>query len=239
VIVVIIKVKKGEQELIIEPEERKIISAADEKIKRLSSDDKELIESIINNKLNHCDLTHPNPFLPTSIGKSLEIILGPSAATVLLHIIINPIHIKITLDKLKEEGLLTENTIKFIFELAAKYGDALHTLMLNVERPHDWIRLTSNPVILENIPKLQSKIWRADGEVFQFTSTLEDTIIFAEHFIRKISETINSTDKERVLDLDKAWLDELEKSATELKELYESVKSEIEKIEHSETKTTN
>lgn len=226
-----IKIKKEEQEVIIEPEDRTIISSADEKLNKLTQDDKELIESIIERNLNYCNLTNPNPFLPSSISKSLETVLNhQAAANFLLEIISNPKHIKIIIEKLKKEGLIGENASKFIFKLSSKYGEPLRTLILNIERPHDWIGIVSEPFISGTTPKLRSRIWRADGEMFQFTSTLEDGIIFTLHIVKNISDTINRTDKERILDLDKYWIDELEKNAGELKKLYESVKSDIEKI---------
>lgn len=231
-----VKVKKSE--VIIDPEDREIISAADEKLKDLSSDEKEHINSIIENNLSHCNVIHPNPNVPTSIGKALEILLNSSAAVLLLNVISNPKHIKVTLDKLKEESLISENSSEFILELTAKYGEALHTLLLNIERPYDWARLNSDPLISGGILKLQSKIWRNDAEVFQFTSSLEDAVIIADHFVRKTLDAINATDKERILDLDKDRLDELEKRVAELKQLYESVKLEIEKVERKEELTT-
>lgn len=223
--------KKEKPEIIIDPEDRDIISAADEKLNKLTPAEKELVESIIEKNLNYSDITNPNPQLPTSIGKALENLLSPQAATVLLSIIINPQHIDITLNELKAEELISENTSNFILELTAKYGEAMHTLMLNIERPHDWIRLKSDVLIADNILKLNSKMWRADGEVFQFTSSLQDIFTLVDHFMRRTLETIETIDKERVLELDETMINKLEKHVVELKELHESVKREIEIIE--------
>ncbi len=228
-----VKVKKGETEVIIDPEDRDIISAANKILEDLNDDKKELIESIIEQNLLHFDVTNPNPEIPTSIGKSFEILLSPQAATVLINLISNPKHIKITLDKLKSEDLIGETASEFIVELTAKYGVALHTLLLNIERSNEWIRINSGGVISESMLKLQSKIWRADGEVFQFTSSIEDSIILVEHILRRTLELIKTVDKERILELDNARILELEKRVAEIKELHESVKKEIDEIEHS------
>ena len=234
-----IKVKEEETEFIIYPEDRDAISVANKDLEGLTDDKKELVKSIIAHNLSYCDVTHPHPHLLSSIGKSLEILLSPHAAVVLLNIISNPQHIKSTLDKLEDEELISEKTSKFILELSAKYGVALNTILFNVNRPNDWIRITSDALIADDSIKLHSKIWRGDGEVFQFNALLVDSVILAEHFIRRTIEIIKTVDKEKVLDLNETQIDRLEKQVAELKELYKSVKSEIEKLERPEETTPN
>lgn len=234
-----VKVKKDEEEILIDPEDRDIINAAEGKLSRLNQHEKNLIESILEHNILYCDVNRPHPQFPLSIGKAFETVLNPQTAAFLLNIIINPQHIKITLDELKNEDLISENTSKFIFELAAKYGEALHTVMLNLERPQDWNRLNSDVLISGSIIKLQSKIFRADGEVFQFTSSIEDIITFIEHFMRRTLETIKTIDKEKILELDEDRIDSIKKQIDEMKEFHESVKLEIEGFEKNTETLTN
>jgi len=234
-----IKEKGEETEFIIYPEDRDKISAANKDLEGLTDDKKELVKSIIAHNLSYCDVTHPHLHLLSSIGKSLEILLSPRAAVVLLKLISNPQHIKSTLDKLEDEELISKKTSKFILELAAKYGAALNTVLFNINRSNDWIRITSDALIADDSIKLHSKIWRGDGEVFQFNAILSDSVILAEHFIHRTLEIIKMIDKEKVLGLDEARIDKLEKQVAELKELYDSVKSEIEKLERPEETTPN
>lgn len=229
-----VKVKKEEEQIIFDSEERSIITAAEENFRRLSQHEKILIESILENNIKYCDINNPNPQFPSLIGKAFETALNPQAAAFLLNLIINPQHIKINLDDLTKEGLISENTSKFISELAAKYGESLHTIMINLERPHDWIRLQSDVLISGTIIKLQSKIFRADGDVFQFTSNLEDSITFIEHFMRRTLETIKTMDKEKILELDEVKIDSIEKQIDDFKIFHQSVKQEIEEFEHTE-----
>ena len=231
-----IKIKEDESEFIIDPEDRDLIITANKELEHLDDDKKELIKSIIEHNLSHCDTTRPNPNLPTSISKSIGTLLCPESTVFLFNLMSNPDHIKVTLDKLKVEHLIGENASKFILNLTVKYGADLHNILLTIERPHDWLRIVSNALITDDT-KLHSKIWRMDGEIFQFNVPLRDSVILAEHFVRRTLEIITLIDKERVLELDEDHIDKLEKRVTELRELYESVKSEIEKIEHPEENT--
>ncbi len=135
--------------------------------------------------------------------------------------------------------MISENTSEFIFELAAKYGGSLHTVMLNIERPQEWNRLNSDVLISGSFIKLQSKIFRSDGEVFQFTSSIENMITFIEHFMRRTLETIKTIDKEKILELDEDKIDSIKKQIDEMKEFHESVKLEIEDFEKNEETLTN
>jgi hypothetical protein len=227
-----IHVKKEESEVIIDPEDREIISATNKQLESLKNDEIELIESIIELNLSQCDMTHPDPNILKSIGTGLGFILNPHYAVVLLNLISNPDHIKITADKLISESLIGENTYNSILNLSAKYGNKLHTILLNIERPDDWLRITSHVLITDDL-KLHSKLWRMDGEVFQFNVPINDSIVLAEHFIRKTLEAIRLIDKERILEFNEDQIDKLEKQINEFKELYESVKSDIEEIEHT------
>lgn len=228
-----VKVKNEEEEFLIDPEDRDIIRTAEEKLHRLAQHDKELIESIFEHNIAFCDANHPNPLIPSSIGRSLETILNSQAATFLLTVMVNPQHIRITLDGLIKEKLISENTSQFILELTVKYGDALHTIILNTERPHDWIRLSSDVLISNGIIKLQSQIFRADGEVFKFTSKPEEIITFVEHFMRRTLETIKTMDKEMILELDETRIDSIQKQIDDLKDFHKSVKQEVEEFEQN------
>ena len=123
--------------------------------------------------------------------------------------------------------------------MAAKYGGSLHTVMLNIERPQEWNRLNSDVLISGSFIKLQSKIFRSDGEVFQFTSSIENMITFIEHFMRRTLETIKTIDKEKILELDEDKIDSIKKQIDEMKEFHESVKLEIEDFEKNEETLTN
>ena len=225
-----IDTKEEGPEVIIDPEDREIISAASKQFESLKNNEIELIESIIELNLSHCDMTHPDPNILKSIGTGLEIILNPQYAVVLLNLISNPTHVKITAEKLISESLIGEKTYNHILNLSAKYGNKLHTILLNIERPNDWLRITSHTLIADDL-KLHSKLWRMDGEIFQFNVPINDSIILAEHFIRKTLEAIRLIDKERILEFNEDQIYKLEKQVNELKEFYESVKSEIEEIE--------
>ena len=78
------KVKK-EEEILIDPEDRDLISTAEEKLSRLNQSEKDLIKSILEHNIQYCDLNRPHPQFPSSIGKAFETVLNPQAATFLLN----------------------------------------------------------------------------------------------------------------------------------------------------------
>ena len=234
-----VKGKKGEQEVIIDPEDRELISAADENLKSLSNDEIELIESILEPSKYHFDISNVNPNLLTSIGNNLHHVISPQAAVVLLNFISNSEHINIVLNRLKEEDLISEKSSKLILRLSAKYGVSYSTLLLNIERPKNWTRINSNVFFAGDIMKLQSKIWRVDGEVFEFDAQFDDSITLAGHFIRKTLEMVKKFDKEKILELNESQISDLEKQIVELKELHISVKSDIDKIEGTKEASTD
>lgn len=229
-------IKGKEKEVIIDPEERDIIIAANKELDKLDSKKMEFIESTLDHKISNCDLYKPDSNFPTTLGTSLGIILSPESTTLLLNLIPNPNTLKLTISKMKEEKLISDKTSEFISQLTMKYGTDLNSILLNLERPYDWQRISSQTLV-GNHPKIQSRIWRTDGEVFDFNVLLTDSVIITEHIIRKTLDAIELIDKEIILDFDEGKIEELEKRVSELKELRKSVEFEIEKIEETASKT--
>lgn len=220
----IIKFNKDQeiQEIEMNDIEREMMRVADDMLRNLEYNKKELMKSIIENNLINLEKGRPDPNLLIIIGKNIASLTNSQTVNFLFLIASNPLHATTILDKLEKDHIISEDTSKFVFEIAAKYGIFLNTLSIRIERPYDWIRIESNVLIINNsILKLRSEIRRADGSILQFTSSLDGVITITGHFIHKINDMINIADKKELSMLDKNRFDVLAEMVTESKELYD------------------
>ncbi|MDO9096847.1 MAG: hypothetical protein Q7U60_01815, partial [Candidatus Methanoperedens sp.] len=234
VIILDIKTINGKSEVIIGPEDREFITNVNERLKRLTRDEKELIKSIIEKNLRYCETNRSTPYITYAIYSGLADILDSNAANFISNCLINHHHNKTIFDTLIKEGLISEITSKFILELGAEYGGALLSIKTSIDDPYEWGGMGSDILVSENVIKLQSRIYLTGGEVLRFTSEVKHVPIFSMHFIDNALNAVKKIDKEKILEFNEIELDDLEKKVAELKELYRTVKSEIEKTEPKE-----
>lgn len=225
-----------EKENIIEIEEKEIIIEANNELNKLNHKDKEFIDSVLAHKINNCDISNPDIEFPTQIGTTISTFLSENTTTFLLNLISNPNNIKTTLYNLKEEKLISNQTADFVLKLTVKYGTDFTTVLRKIERPHNWLSISSETLI-GDVPRLQSNICRIDGTCFNFDLLLTDSVVITEHIIRKTLTAIDQIGDDVILNFDEDKINELEKRVRELKELYESIKPKIDSQEQTEETT--
>lgn len=229
-----IKVTGDTKEIIIDQSEKVIIKKADDELKHLNGEDKALIEDILSYNHMNRDFSKSNPQLNQQIARSLEVVLTSESTLFILNTIPNTAHINTVIQQLKSEGLIHDNTANLLKVLSAKYGIILQDYIAITKNPKQWNRISSDTKI-SGTALLASKVWRIDGSNFEFDTLLKDGITLANHFVRRTYETIEFVDKELILELDMGTLDELQDEISKLKELRESVESEIVKLDDPTT----
>jgi hypothetical protein len=224
------RIKRNEEDLevFVEPEERDSIQIANKNLKDLIAGHKEInIESIIKSNLA-LENYKLNRDIINSIGASLGAYIGSETAAFLLNILVNPIGTKILLNKLKEEGLIAINVSDLILELSAKYAAKINAIFLANEFPNDWVRINSSELIDANGLKLQSRICKRNGDVFEFNMPIKDSALFADHFIRRSLDILRRIDKEAILDIDINGIETLRVHIEELLTLAKEVRADVE-----------
>lgn len=221
-------------EVTIEPDDREFMAVAEERLKKLTRDEKELIKSIIEKNLQFCEATSSTKYVTSNIRTGLKVIIGSEATNLLFSILINPGFVKTVLDTLIKEGILSESSSKFISELSAEYGGIIHSMVRTLDKPDEWNGLNSNVLISDDDLGLQIEIYRRDGEILRFTSNVEESVPLSMFFIDNALNAVKKIDKEKILKFNETELDDLQKKIAELKEFYGTVKSEIEKTEQKE-----
>ena len=223
-----IKREGDKVEVLIDPEERESIRIANKNLKDLVREHREqIIGSIIEFNLVSANYKLKQDIMD-SIGASLGALIGSETAVFLLNILVNPNTAKIILNKLKEDDLIAINVSTFILELSAKYAATINANFFANEFPNDWLKIISSELIDANGMKLQSRICKRNGEVFEFNLPIKDSAIFADHFIRRSLETLRRIDKEAVLNIDTDGIETLKGHVDELLTLAEEVKTNVE-----------
>ncbi|OPX80444.1 MAG: hypothetical protein A4E45_00064 [Methanosaeta sp. PtaB.Bin039] len=218
------KINEGNAEIMLDSNEREILRNVDKELASINIRD--LDEIIWKNIYGGNEKSKYHIYY--NIGISLNVMLSSNATNYLLFIITLPQVVEILSNKLKEEGIFSEKSVKLFLELSAKYGAKLISIKESILKPKDWIRIDSNLLISQEVIKLHSIMWRFDGTSIEFDAPLDSIVILVDHFIKKTLAAIKRLNKESVLEIDPMQIEMLEKDVQELKELRASIESEIE-----------
>lgn len=231
-----IKNKDNKKEFVVDPDDRDLISTANEELNNLDNSKKELVESILELKLsNSVCLCGPDPLLRPSLGSSLKTVLSPKTTAFLLTMIQNHRNINVALDKLDKEKLITKNTSEFVLNLSAKYGSILEDLIRTIDDPHHWAALNISPLVdsKESID-LNVEIIRMDRQTQIFNIDLSESVLISRLFLEKAVDIIELIDKELAMSFLQKDIEKLEELTNKIKDLRKSVELSIKDTEQSE-----
>jgi hypothetical protein len=225
--VVQVRVLDGKKEFFLDPDEEDLFRKADQEIKEFNAEKKQLIEDIFSNNILKTNFSDCNESTKVQIAKSLEILMSQEATVFILNTIHNVDHVKEIVAFLELENIVHKETANYLKVLSSKYGSFLENLMKIADNPYEWTRIQSYGKISDTT-LLSSLLWRRDGKYFEFDVSLQAGITLANHFTRRIYDTIEAVDKELILELDMNEVDQLEQKIMKLKELYDSMESILE-----------
>jgi hypothetical protein len=224
------KREDGNEEIIIDSEEREQFNALNKALK-YDFDEKCLLIKEVFDSVLYISNTKDIKSMFSKFG-GLLIYLDDEAMKGLISLILqNPLKINIILNKLEKDGIFAHNMCNFVKILTAKYGPYIRCIYEISEIPKNLNHLQTKVILDKGITRLLLNIQRNDGESLEFDLSFDKSIGLAKHLIRKTLEAIKRTDKEEILTLDKDQIRELEESISELIELRNSIESKVESAE--------
>jgi len=228
------KVKKTENdiELIMKPGERDKIDIINKKIESQTSVDIELVNKIFENLIYSNSPEKPTVVAEGLLG-SLKLILGIPTSEFLINVILNFSDSDQVLEKLKQDHLISQKSFNFFREISVKYGYSIKRIYERTELRDHWININTNTIIIHKSPMLRTEIMLGNGNLLTFNSDLNDSIIFAEHFLESMISTINEVDKELIMDINEKNIEKLSEKIDELKKKRQETQQKIKKIENS------
>jgi hypothetical protein len=208
------------------PEEREMLAELGATLDKLSDSEKKNIDSVLAFNLGSANNNSIMEEIRKSLSSNLCSYLGYQNSGLFLSILSRTYLLDQFLNKLKEESILSGKSNQYLIDLSSKYGIFLRAINRKIDRPLRWLRIGSNILIDDDDIFVQTKITRGDSESFIFNIPLENTILFADHFVQRALDVCNKIDKENVLEISEEQLDLFVKKVEELKKLHETVKNE-------------
>ncbi|WP_292370473.1 hypothetical protein [Methanoregula sp. UBA64] len=213
-------------ELNVSPEERDLLTKLGVALDKLSDKDKENIENILAFNLSSANNKAFVEEIRRSLASNLSIYLEISCSAIFLNIISQTYLLENFLNKLNEEKILSSKSKPFLLNLSAKYGIFLRAITRQIDNPLKWMRIRSNILLDDDNVYIQTKITRNDSELFIFNIPLENTLIFANHFVQRTLDVCKKTDREHILEISEGQINTLAEKIEELKIFYQTVKNE-------------